>query len=242
MHVDTGPERVFRRPFSVAGLGADGEIELLIELRGSGTLALSQMPLGASLRILGPLGTGFTMPAVTAVKENGGSHAEALVVSEPSAAVVAGGIGVAGIRLLARRLAARGVETTIYVGARSSTDLLHGTLPKPEEVRIATDDGSTGARGTVCDLFDADAGSLPAGTLVYGCGPRPMLDALARIAARHGLACQVSLEEVMACGVGACRGCVVETVDGYRTVCRDGPVFDATKLVAGIAHTEAARG
>jgi len=225
VHVDTGRERAFRRPFSVAGLTDDGAVELLIELRGEGTRTLAELPVGSSLAMMGPLGNGFRLPPA-------GSHA----------AVVAGGIGVAGVRHLVQRLESAGVDTTVYVGARTADALLHGVLPRPSDARVATDDGSAGMRGTVCDLFATGAGALAPDTTVYGCGPRPMLDTLAAVAARSHLACQVSLEEMMACGVGACRGCVVPTVDGYRTVCKDGPVFDASMLVAAERTMEVARG
>ncbi len=96
---------------------------------------------------------------------------------------------------------------------------------------IATDDGTAGLAGTACDLFAQELVRIPNEAVVYCCGPRAMTDAVGALALERNLRCEVSLEEVMACGTGACRGCVVETTDGYRTVCSDGPVFDARTLV-----------
>ncbi len=238
VQVDTGPERALRRPFSVAGITPGGDVELLIELRGEGTRALADLPVGAQLTVMGPLGRGFTLPASQQVAEDAPRAAEAV----PRAAVVAGGIGVAGVRFLARRLSEEGTDATLFVGARTAGALLHTTLPEPGKVRVATDDGTMGFHGTVCDLFAAESVNLPGNTIVYGCGPRAMLDSLAAVASELGVACELSLEEMMACGVGACRGCVVSTVDGYRTVCKDGPVFDASVLTPEGSVMEVAGG
>ncbi len=124
----------------------------------------------------------------------------------------------------------------MLVGARDRDHLLHELLPEAAEdgrlsLRIATDDGSAGFKGTACDLLAQELARIPDEAVVYCCGPRAMTDAAGALALKRGLLCEVSLEEVMACGTGACRGCVVETSDGYRTVCSDGPVFDARALV-----------
>jgi len=264
--VDTGPERALRRPFSVAGVTADGDVELLIALRGDGTRALADLPVGSLLTIMGPLGRGFMPPASrraahvaphAAGATQGASEAapwspdadpwspEAAPWSTeapPAAVVVAGGIGVAGVRFLVQRLSSAGTTATLFVGARTGDTLLHTTLPEPDAVHLATDDGTMGFRGTVCDLFAAESATLPVNTKIYGCGPRAMLDSLSAIADERGMACELSLEEMMACGVGACRGCVVSTVDGYRTVCKDGPVFDASVLVPERCVIEVADG
>jgi len=242
VHVDTGPERTLRRPFSVAGVTNDGDVELLVELRGDGTRALADLPVGAPLTIMGPLGRGFTLP-----RPSGNTHGRVAVghqegTSDPIAAVVAGGIGVAGIRFLACRLVESGVTTRLFVGARTAEALLHAALPGPASARLATDDGTKGFHGTVCDLFETESSTLPGNTMIYACGPRGMLDGLAAIASRRGMRCELSLEEMMACGVGACRGCVVSTIHGYQTVCKDGPVFDSSVLIPEGSVMEVARG
>jgi dihydroorotate dehydrogenase electron transfer subunit len=207
------------RPFSVAGIPAGGRFDLLVEVRGKGTRALSEMPVGRSVRVLGPLGNGFTLPG------QGGA-----------ALLVAGGIGVAGLRLLAQELRRGYHSLHALVGARSAEGLLHHTLPAPTgdgEVLLetATDDGSEGFHGTVTALLARvlDEGEAP--ERVYCCGPPAMIAAAAEVTAERGVPCEAALEEMMACGVGACRGCVVDTRSGYRCVCSDGPVFDTSELV-----------
>ncbi len=152
------------------------------------------------------------------------------------AVIVAGGAGVAGVRLLAQRLAQRPEPLTMLVGARDRDHLLHRLLPEatPDgrlKQQVATDDGSAGLPGTVCELLVRELGNTPDEAVVYCCGPRAMTEAAGVLALERGLHCEVSLEEIMACGTGACRGCVVKTRDGYKTVCSDGPVFDASTLV-----------
>jgi len=208
-----------RRPFSVAGAPEDGTVEFLIETRGDATRRLVSLPEGTEVAMSGPLGRPFD------------PHPEGR-----TAVLIAGGIGVAGLRLLAFELAAAGDGFVALVGARRTGRLLVGTLPRPDDgrrVRIecATDDGSRGTCGTVCDLFRGIADELPASCHVYLCGPRAMIDDAGRAALERGFGASALLEETMACGVGACRGCVVSTRHGYRTVCSDGPVFDVADLI-----------
>jgi dihydroorotate dehydrogenase electron transfer subunit len=168
---------------------------------------------------MGPLGNTFTLPGPGV-----------------PAVVVAGGIGVAGLKYLAERLAADGSPLLMLVGARTEGGLLGDLLPEPTgdgrvRLEVTTDDGSAGREGTVCELFEEVARDLDPLTRVYCCGPPAMIEEAARIARWADLACEALLEEIMACGVGACRGCVVETQHGYRAVCSDGPVFDTRDLV-----------
>ncbi|MBD3366912.1 MAG: dihydroorotate dehydrogenase electron transfer subunit [Candidatus Eisenbacteria bacterium] len=217
VQVEVPGRTLLRRPFSVAGTPERGRLELLFEVRGDGTRDLASLPDGGELALTGPLGRAFE-------KHPAGA----------AAVLVAGGIGVAGLRMLAFRLAAARVPTTAFVGARGAGRLLHRELPPAgDHLRIepATDDGSEGRPGTVCELFEERSGELPDGARVYLCGPRPMIRTAGRTAVEHGLRAFALLEETMACGVGACRGCVVETRDGYRTVCADGPVFDVADLM-----------
>lgn len=219
MHVTASSELTLRRPFSVAGVRSPGTLELLVELRGKGTRGLAALPEGASVPLMGPLGNTFTLPEPGA-----------------TAVLVAGGIGVAGLRFLAERLAADGVPLLMLVGARTKDVLLTELLPQPSDdgrvrLEVATDDGTAGRQGTVCQLFEEVARDLGPSARVYCCGPPAMIEEAARIARWADLPCEALLEETMACGVGACRGCVVETRDGYKAVCSDGPVFDVRDLV-----------
>jgi dihydroorotate dehydrogenase electron transfer subunit len=218
VNVSVSEELALPRPFSVAGIPARGRFDLLVEVRGKGTRALAEMPVGGSVRVLGPLGTGFTMPG------EGGA-----------ALLVAGGIGVAGLRLLAQELRRGYHRLHALVGARSAEGLLHHVLPAPTgdgEVLLetATDDGSEGFHGTVTALLERVLDEREAPERVYCCGPPAMIAAAAEVTAARGIACEAALEEMMACGVGACRGCVVDTKSGYRCVCSDGPVFDTSEL------------
>jgi dihydroorotate dehydrogenase electron transfer subunit len=221
--VATAPELALPRPFAVAGRPSSGSVELLVESRGRGTRFLAEAPLSSELSVIGPLGNTFTKPR-----------------PEARAVLVAGGIGVAGLRLLAWELADSETpwEPLVLVGARSRELLLDGCLAVPDErprpeVRIATDDGSAGHRGPVTDLLARALDESPGPSTVYCCGPPAMIRSAAGIALERGAPCEALLEEVMACGVGACRGCVVETRAGYRCVCSDGPVFDVSELVFG---------
>lgn len=208
-------DTALRRPFSIAG-SPDGAIELLVERRGRGTEALAALAEGAAISIIGPLGNGFTPPA-----------------PGETAVLVAGGIGAAGLRYLAADLRAANVPTRVLVGARTAGHLLDRAFATAAgaTVETATDDGTSGLRGTVVDLLERALGEIARPARVYCCGPPGMIRAAARTAAARGVACEASIEEIMACGVGACRGCVVETTKGYRTVCKDGPVFDTAELV-----------
>jgi len=219
VHVRTPADLTLRRPFSVAAVTGRGRFELLVRKRGEGTAALLSLPEGAEVSVLGPSGNGFGLP-------------------EPGerAVLVAGGIGVAGLRHLSRTLARDGRRQVVLVGAPTATALLDGVLPGPTtdgavRVEVATDDGSRGLRGTVCDLVGRALEETDAPARVYCCGPQAMLRSAAGIALAAGARCEALVEEVMACGIGACRGCVVRTRTGYRAACADGPVFDAAELV-----------
>ena len=197
--------------------------ELLYQVVGKGTLALSRLKKGGRLLVQGPLGRGFEMPA-----------AERRVV------LVAGGMGVAPIQYLAERIASESKrsgqkrEIICYQGARTGDLLLELDRLRNAcaDLRLSTDDGSRGYGGTVTELFARDLPILRERPLmVYACGPHPMLRSLHREIRETGIACQVSIEEKMACGVGACLGCAVkDSAGGYRCACKEGPVFDLEEL------------
>ena len=210
--VEGEPGVMLRRPISVHDVDeAAGTLSLLIQTVGKGTRRLSQLAVGDRLNLVYPLGHGFTTALPT------GSHA----------LLVGGGAGIAPLFHLAKTLKSNGVECTILLGGRTAElipvrdeFLLYGTLC------LTTDDGSLGHKGLVV--------SHPAFSqkydIVYTCGPTPMMKAVARSAAERGLRCEVSLENMMACGVGACLCCVTDTDEGHRCVCKDGPVFDISTM------------
>jgi dihydroorotate dehydrogenase electron transfer subunit len=146
---------------------------------------------------------------------------------------VGGGVGVAPLLFLAEAFLAKGVRPKLLLGARSDRDILchddFGCLAVPYV--LATEDGSMGEPGTVTPLLEREVRAAPEAVSVYACGPSAMLAAVAAICDRNGLPCQVSLEAYMACGFGACLGCVVPaTRVEYLRVCKEGPVFDAREI------------
>lgn len=233
VHVLCGSTRdpLLRRPFSVHDADPDsGRVALLYEVRGRGTALLAEKRPDEALDILGPLGNGFGLP------DSAGR----------SVWLVGGGMGAAPLYFLARRIAeTAGSECmTFNMGARTA-DMhvcLHGfrcfcTGDSEDRYWISTDDGSLGDRCFATDLLtrrieSMDPGSAP---VIYACGPDAMLKEVARIANERSLECQVSLEAKMACGVGACMGCVVKVREGdglkYVRVCKEGPVFTAEEVI-----------
>jgi dihydroorotate dehydrogenase electron transfer subunit len=214
-----GGPRLLRRPFSIHRR-TPGGIELLYRVVGPTTRAMAALAPGGAVDLLGPLGNAFTVPA-----------------GAGRIALVAGGIGVAPMVFLAETLVAasekrRAIE--VFIGGRSCNDLLcredfqHLGLP----VTATTDDGSAGQQCLVTlPLEQGTAARAP--DLICACGPPAMLRCVARMAMARRIACQVSVEALMACGMGACLGCAMAGADPvapYLHVCKDGPVFDAAAL------------
>jgi dihydroorotate dehydrogenase electron transfer subunit len=226
------PERrepLLPRPLSVYAFhreGAQAILDLLCRVAGRGTSLLSRIEEGAFLSVLGPLGRGFT------VQRN-----------LRSVILLAGGVGVAPLTFLLhdgylRNTSLQRPEITAYVGARTK-ELLTGIdrLQGFCDLHTATDDGSAGYHGPVTDLLRCNLGSYaPDETVIFACGPAAMILSLGSIVKQSAFRCQVSLEERMACGIGACLGCAVASIDRegksvYRKVCHDGPVFDIREIV-----------
>jgi len=224
-----------RRPFSVYQVGADrrGDFQrltLLYQTIGSGTLAISRLQPGDAVSLLGPLGRGWQPPVATR-----------------RALLVGGGVGFAPLALLAGALMARSVEVHALVGARNLATLnalLGGglaCLPYPDRtqdalldarhfIHLATDDGSAGYHGLNVGLL-SDLLAQYDFDYIAACGPEPMQRAVALAARQHSIYCEVSLERHMACGIGACLSCIVQTGSGTQRACLDGPVFDAQEVV-----------
>jgi dihydroorotate dehydrogenase electron transfer subunit len=211
--LQVGPSNspLLKRPFSLLR-PSDGRLHFLYRIRGEGTRSLSHFRSGDVITLIGPLGEGYPEP-------------------EGDFIAVAGGIGVASLFYL---LVKYGKRAHLFYGARDVSELvmLDDVRDLAGKVSVATDNGSAGLRGIVTDIFagyleSAEGGS--AGKVIYACGPSGMLRALADIC--QSQTCFVSLEERMACGVGACVGCVVQTVGGFRRVCKEGPVFDLRNIV-----------
>ena len=226
-------EPYLRRAFSVYGQEPAGEGALIISLLGKvigrGTAALAACAAGEDVPVLGPLGRGFhTMGQ----KKNAGGRS----------ALVAGGIGSAGLGLLAQALAQAERPFDFYYGGRSAGDLVEAEefrrLSESTGGRLisTTEDGTAGTRGLVTEaLLEAlEAGrreTEAAYGALYTCGPHGLMAAVARIAADHGIAGEAAMETPMGCGYGACLGCAVELrKGGYALCCRQGPVFDLEEV------------
>ena len=205
--------KLLPRPISICGINpTEGTLRVVYRVAGEGTKEFSEMKAGDTLEVMGPLGNGFTMKNEKAI-------------------IIGGGIGIPPMLELAKQLDA---EKTVVLGYRTST-FLKEEFEEVCDVKIATEDGSQGAKGTVIDAiekYDVE------GKVIYACGPMPMLKALAAYAEEHGMEAQISLEERMACGIGACLGCICKskTKDHHTNVnntriCKDGPVFDAKEVV-----------
>jgi dihydroorotate dehydrogenase electron transfer subunit len=208
-------EAILRRPFCISDVEG-GEVSLLIREVGEGTKHLRNIRRGETLDIIAPLGKGFSIP------EKG------------SVLLVAGGIGIAPFIFLIRRLNEKGVNTTLVFGCKTKDQLyLASHLKRLCSVAVfATEDGSYGDEGTALDSAKKILSDGSSFDFVYTCGPRTMVQGVARLAREFGLVGEASLEERMACGIGVCLCCSTRLSDGSKIkLCSDGPVVSLSRLV-----------
>ncbi len=213
-----GKDPLLRRPFSLHQTFSDGGVQLYFKVVGRGTEILSRSLVGERLSLFGPLGRGFRYRP------------------EQPAVLIGGGLGIAPMLFLAREISRQNSSPAsgcqVLLGARQKGELavVMEDFAQYGSVHPATDDGSLGHHGLITEvLFSLP---LPAAATVYACGPEGMLAAVAGHCRRHGFPCQVSVESVMACGMGACLGCNrPASAGGYTHVCLDGPVYDAEELL-----------
>ncbi|MBA4371816.1 MAG: hypothetical protein C0402_03015 [Thermodesulfovibrio sp.] len=249
VQVRDSSDPLLKRPFSLFRKTAEG-IQLLYRVQGKGTTLLAGHVAGDSLHLLGPLGNGY--PVQKPVAATASAPASVTVAHAAAPVIIAGGIGIASVFPLIEEM--KGKATVLY-GARTNDDLLLLDELKglTDDFHICTDDGSCGEKGNVIDLLQkilpADTKNLP---LIYACGPKPMLRAVSGFAVSRNITAYLSLEEHMACGIGACLGCVVKiktkeakdmgTEDvqqressakdaAYQRICMEGPVFKAEDIV-----------
>ncbi len=214
VRVDGQPQTFLRRPISIHFVDRErNELWLLVATIGAGTRQMAMLHEGERMNCVLPLGNGFSWQPTTAKK----------------VLLVGGGVGVAPLLWMGERICSEGCEAVFLLGARSKGDLLQiDEFGRYGRVLTTTEDGTYGERGFVTqhsalceERFD----------LILSCGPTPMMKAVASYARKTGTDCQVSLENMMACGLGACLCCVEKTKRGNLCVCKDGPVFDIGELL-----------
>ena len=214
VRVDDAQHTYLRRPISIHDVDYQNRtITLLVQRVGEGTNKMSDIEIGDTLNIIYPLGNGFTIP------EN----------NEGNVILVGGGIGIAPLYYLGKMLKEKGIEPQFLLGGRSKSDLIMlEEFESVGKVYITTNDGSLGEAGFVTQhsiwkekQFD----------MIYTCGPKPMMMAVTKIARENNIDCEVSLENLMACGLGACLCCVENTIEGNVCVCKEGPVMNINKLL-----------
>lgn len=210
---DGAPSPLLRRPISIHYVDYDAnELWLLVAVVGKGTRQLAALSAGATVNCVMPLGNGFTMPAT----------------KDEKILLVGGGVGVAPLLYAGKKIKEMGAEPVFLLGARSAADLLELDLFRSVgRTYVTTEDGSDGEKGFVTNHSLLQSEQF---TRISVCGPLPMMKAVAKVSRDLGTPCEVSLENKMACGLGACLCCVEDTVDGNICVCKDGPVIDIDKL------------
>lgn len=231
--VNSGIDPLLKRPFSIhRRLG--GDFQILYRVTGKGTAILSKRCLGDILEVVGPLGKGF--PVKT---------------TRDKIILVAGGVGIAPIFALAEKIKMK--KPLLFYGARTKDEALCLNELKSLGIKpvISTDDGSLGAKDNIVNVLKDFLSHNSVGArlprpysqlltlnpspvtrhVIYACGPEPMLRALSLLAKEYNLKGYIALEQNMACGIGACLGCVVKTKEGYKRVCKEGPVFPIEEVV-----------
>lgn len=214
LHIDCGESTFLRRPISICD-AQNGEVRFIFEVKGEGTAALSKKEVGDTIDVMGPLGHGFE------IKDS---------VKNP--VIIGGGIGVFPLYKLAKELK----TANVFLGFRSKDRVV---MEKEfEDVSamtiVGTDDGSYGFEGYIASAMEQFL-NFNECDMIYSCGPTPMLKAVKKIAEGRGIPCQISLEQRMGCGIGACLVCACETknegTDRYKKVCQNGPVFYSEEVV-----------
>lgn len=213
VRVDGSPNTFLRRPISINYVDQQkNQLWLLIQLIGDGTRHMATYRAGDTMNLILPLGKGFSFPEKPEVR----------------CLLIGGGVGTAPLLYMGEVLKQNGIEPEFLLGARSKSDLMQlGDFKRYGEVHITTEDGSMGEKGFVTNHSVLQSEPFDR---IYTCGPKPMMVAVARYADSVGTECEVSLENTMACGIGACLCCVENTKEGHVCVCTEGPVFNINQL------------
>lgn len=210
--VDRSVQTFLRRPISIHDVDYSGNtFSLLVQIVGEGTRALSQLPMGASIDVIYPLGNSFSMPA-----------------KGERPLLIGGGVGVAPLLFLAKQLNINEFKPDILLGFKDVKHVVeYNSYMELGKLNVTTEDGSIGVKGYVTDHPFFLSGSYD---VVYCCGPEPMMKAVAKYCKTRKIRCEVSLENLMGCGIGACLCCVVDTKKGNVCTCTEGPVFNIDTL------------
>lgn len=212
LHILCGGNAFLRRPISICDVSGD-RVRFIFDVKGKGTDILSRKNIGDDIDLIGPLGNGFTVSA-----------------EYKNPVVIGGGIGTFPLLQLVKKL---GTSTSILGFRNKSLVLLEDEFKSFSDTKIATDDGSYGFCGYVSDLLKEHLKTNEC-DIIYACGPTPMLSGLKKIASEYKIPMQISLEQRMGCGIGACLVCSCETIfegtNKYKRVCKDGPVFWANEV------------
>ena len=214
VHIDDSPTTYLRRPISINMVDYErNEILLLVAAIGEGTRHLVRKKPGDKVNCLLPLGNSFTIPRST----------------DERFLLVGGGVGIAPMLFLGKRLVETGVRPSFLLGARTADELLEKNMfSELGDLYLTTEDGSEGEKGYVTNHSILKEKQFDR---IATCGPKPMMISVARYAKQNDIACEVSLENDMACGLGACLCCVEYTTDGHICVCTEGPVLNIKKLL-----------
>ena len=212
VRIDGSPTTYLRRPISINFVDTKlNQLWLLVQMVGDGTRTLAKAHIGTKINMILPLGNSFSMP-----------------LPNERVLLVGGGVGVAPLLMLGKQLQEQQIPVTFLLGARSANELLElDQFSNYGTVFTTTEDGSAGEIGFVTQhsLLNTDVFGR-----IYTCGPKPMMQAVSSYAKKHGIECEVSLENSMACGIGACLCCVEDTSEGHVCTCIDGPVFNTNVL------------
>ncbi len=213
--IDGSSTTFLRRPISINYVDKEkNEVWFLIQLVGDGTHQLSKVNKGDKVNIILPLGKGFTLP-------QSNIHKKCLIIG--------GGVGIAPLLYLGEQLLVNGNQPVFLLGARSKQDLLQlDNFQQLGLVYTTTEDGSYGEKGYVTQHSILSHEGFD---IIYSCGPKPMMVSVAKFAKANHIECEVSLENKMACGIGACLCCVENTNEGHLCVCKEGPVFNIKQLL-----------
>ena len=205
--------RVLRRPISLHNI-EDGILEFYYEALGEGTKEFTKLSVGETINIQGPLGNGFDID-----------------VNNKNIVVIGGGMGIAPIKYLIKKL--KNNNKVIFIGGGRNIDavkIIDRFNFENISKKIVTDDGSVGKQGNTVEILKKVLNETKI-DIIYTCGPQGMMEAVAKIAQTKNIRCQISLEERMACGIKACVGCSILTKKGMKKVCYDGPVFESIDIV-----------